>query len=180
MPCSWQWYDRDKAADPQRIDFSKYDRINFAFFQPCPMGNLYGTDPWGDPQLLWGPYSESGERKCSWDGPKGTPNARNCANHDTSKGLVNLAHRARAEIMPSIGGWTLSNNFPGIAADPNKRTRFAQQCVELINAYDFDGIDIDWEYPGEFSTRRRATSDARMEFQNPSRAHSHPCAIILP
>jgi chitinase len=46
--------------------------------------------------------------------------------------------------MPLIGGWTLSDNFPGIAADPI----FAQQCIELIIAYGFDGIDINWEYPG--------------------------------
>ena len=31
---SWQWYDRNKYADPTNIQFSKYDRINYAFFQP--------------------------------------------------------------------------------------------------------------------------------------------------
>lgn len=50
--------------------------------------------------------------------------------------------------LPSIGGWTLSNNFPSIAADPQKRQNFANSCVELIEAFEFDGIDLDWEYPG--------------------------------
>ena len=43
------------------------------------------------------------------------------------------------EVMPSIGGWTLSDNFPGIAASASKRAHFASQCVDLIQAYGFDG-----------------------------------------
>jgi chitinase len=35
-----------------------------------------------------------------------------------------------------------------LAASEAARTKFAQQCVALIRNYDFDGIDIDWEYPG--------------------------------
>ena len=147
---SWQWYDRNKFADPTNIPYTKYDRINYAFFQPDIHGNLYGTDDWADPQLLHGPYIyNEGEQtpdkyKCSWDGP----NLQNCNHHDTSKGLIQLAHEAGVEVMPSIGGWTLSDNFPTIAADPVKRNNFAQQCIELIVSYGFDGIDIDWEYPG--------------------------------
>ena len=154
---SWQWYDRNKFADPQNVDFSKYDRINYAFFQPCPLGNLYGTDEWADPQLLWGPYIYdtnqqfmSGTNKnyfCSWDGP--LLGDRNCNYHQIDKGLIYRAHNVGVEVMPSIGGWTLSDNFPGIAASAEKRENFAQQCVDLIDAYGFDGIDIDWEYPGE-------------------------------
>eukprot|EP00804_Cyclotella_cryptica_P024464 CCRYP_017568-RB/>CCRYP_017568-RB protein AED:0.03 eAED:0.03 QI:1933/1/1/1/1/0.81/11/100/1752 len=51
-------------------------------------------------------------------------------------------------VYPSIGGWTLSSSFPAVAADPQKRNRFARECVGLIADYGFDGIDIDWEYPG--------------------------------
>jgi hypothetical protein len=40
---SWQWYDRNKLADPVNIDFTKYTRINYAFFQPDTQGNLYGV-----------------------------------------------------------------------------------------------------------------------------------------
>mmetsp|Transcript_19099 Transcript_19099/g.41357 ORF Transcript_19099/g.41357 Transcript_19099/m.41357 type:complete len:817 (+) Transcript_19099:106-2556(+) len=154
---SWQWYDRNKFADPQNIDFSKYDRINYAFFQPDANGNLFGTDEWADPQLLMGPYVYDASRQinsgpdanyfCSWDGPDAGTD-RNCAHHDLKKGLVYLAHGVGVEVMPSIGGWTLSDNFPGIAASRDGRTNFANQCVGLIEAYGFDGIDIDWEYPG--------------------------------
>lgn len=43
---AWQWYDRNKFADPKNVDFSKYDRINYAFFQPDTQGRIYGTDEW--------------------------------------------------------------------------------------------------------------------------------------
>jgi chitinase len=42
----------------------------------------------------------------------------------------------------------LSGNFPSIAADPVKRQTFANSCVELIETFHFDGVDLDWEYPG--------------------------------
>jgi chitinase len=35
-----------------------------------------------------------------------------------------------------------------MAADPAARANFAGQCVKLIKSYNFDGIDLDWEYPG--------------------------------
>jgi hypothetical protein len=47
---SWQWYDCNKLADPNNVNFAKYTRINCAFFQPDLQGNLYGTDKWADPQ----------------------------------------------------------------------------------------------------------------------------------
>lgn len=111
IPCSihqagWQWYDRDKLADPSNLDFRKVQRVNYAFFQPDAQGNIFGTDRWGDPQLLFGPYSEKlmgGIQKCSYDGP----NEVNCAYHEHNAGIINLAHAAGAEVYPSIGGWTL-------------------------------------------------------------------------
>ena len=148
---SWQWYDRNKFADPNNIDFIKYDRINYAFFQPDTNGNLFGTDEWADPQLLWGPYIYDESKQfmsgpnrnyfCSWDEPtreKPHPN-HNCNYHDVERGLLHLAQSKGVQVMPSIGGWTLSDYFPQIAANPAKRENFAQQCVDLIEAYGFDG-----------------------------------------
>jgi len=53
------------------------------------------------------------------------------------------------KVLISIGGWTWSTNFSGVAADPIKRNRFAASALELVVKYGSDGVDIDWEYPGE-------------------------------
>ncbi|KAL3806783.1 hypothetical protein ACHAXA_003902, partial [Cyclostephanos tholiformis] len=81
----------------------------------------------------------------------GTPEVRPkkaCAARKIRTGLIQLAHDAGVEVYPSIGGWTLSHSFPKLAANSTSRVNFANNCVKLIEAYDFDGIDIDWEYPG--------------------------------
>jgi len=107
-------------------------------------GFIYGTDSWGDPLVLFGPTNWQGTEHCSWN----APGVKSCAKRDHSKGLASMVHAAGGEIYPSIGGWSLSNAFPPMASSQNSRARFAAQCAELIEAYDFDGIDIDWEYPG--------------------------------
>jgi len=148
---SWQWYDRAKLAEPLNLDFSKVTIVNFAFFQPDTNGNLFGTDSWADPQVLFGPQnwnpsddsSSADDYRCHWSGP----NQKACGHYQIEKGLIHLVHAAGAKIYPSMGGWTLSDNFPVIAADSAKRTRFAEQCVDMIKDYGFDGIDLDWEYP---------------------------------
>ena len=60
--------------------------------------------------------------------------------------------------MVSIGGWTLSDNFPTIAASASKRALFASECNRLLKFYKFDGIDIDWEYPG-YAAHSGTTND---------------------
>lgn len=52
-------------------------------------------------------------------------------------------------ILPSFGGWTLSQPFHGMAKSVAARKHFVESAVALITQHDvFDGIDIDWEYPG--------------------------------
>ena len=144
----WQWYDRDKLANPDNMDFTKVQRVNYAFFQPDALGNIYGTDRWGDPQLLFGPYvpfmeggAFTGVQRCSYDGPAEV----NCAYHERERGLIHLAHSQGAEVYPSIGGWTLSQHFPALSADPVARDTFAKKCIDILAYHNFDGIDIDWE-----------------------------------
>jgi len=159
---SWQYYDRDGIARPENLDFTKVDRVNFAFFQPDVNGNLFGTDAWIDPIVLFGPIKYNppagATSYCSWDGPL----QKNCEYHQYERGLISLVHAAGGEIYPSIGGWTLSDSFPALAASPTARTTFANQCVDLIKGYDFDGIDIDWEFPGYAS--HSGTSQDKQNF----------------
>lgn len=58
-------------------------------------------------------------------------------------------HHPTLTILPSFGGWTMSEPFHAMAKDDAAVKHFASSAVELIAKYDFfDGIDLDWEYPG--------------------------------
>jgi chitinase len=78
-----------------------------------------------------------------------------CNSHYYEQGIIHLAHAAGAEVYPSLGGWTLSDPFPAMAASAEARANFAENCVKLIQDYDFDGIDIDWEYPGKLTANKK-------------------------
>lgn len=129
---NWQWYDRSKLVNPSSIAYSKYSIINYCFFKPEASGLISNTDTWADENLLQG--------QINWST---TPTS-----YYPNTSIIDLAHTAGTKVMVSIGGWTLSDNFPSIAADASKRAVFAGECNRLLSFYNFDGIDIDWEYPG--------------------------------
>jgi chitinase len=68
------------------------------------------------------------------------------------------------KILLSIGGWTYSKYFSDVAASDASRKKFVGSCIDMFikgnlpsdqgyggagsGAGIFDGIDIDWEYPG--------------------------------
>ena len=51
------------------------------------------------------------------------------------------------KVMFAIGGWENSQYFSEMAASDEKRTLFIDSVIWLVNKWDFDGIDIDWEHP---------------------------------
>lgn len=63
-------------------------------------------------------------------------------------------HNPTLRILFSLGGWSNTNDasvsvarYRHAAASPKARSRLAASCLRLLQQYDFDGIDIDWEYP---------------------------------
>lgn len=54
------------------------------------------------------------------------------------------------KILLSIGGWG-SGRFSEMSADATLRKAFAKDCRRVVDQFKLDGIDIDWEYPGEDS-----------------------------
>jgi chitinase len=53
----------------------------------------------------------------------------------------------------AIGGWVWSVNFSDVASTPQGRDSLAKSCVKLMVDYGFDGIDVDWEFPGSATTK---------------------------
>ncbi|MEL7049400.1 MAG: glycosyl hydrolase family 18 protein, partial [Pseudomonadota bacterium] len=53
------------------------------------------------------------------------------------------------KVLASFGGWTLSAPFRDMAKTDAGRRHFVRTAIDVIkNNHAFDGIDIDWEYPG--------------------------------
>jgi len=47
-----------------------------------------------------------------------------------------------------LEGGRLSEPFPVMAKNPTSRGNFVSNAMQLVREYGFDGVDIDWEYPG--------------------------------
>ncbi len=154
---SWKWYSRNKLIRPENIAYHHYSTLNYAFFKPLPDGSVRPFDPVADKILLLGELTEEAPptyRRQSGFGDKRW--------HRAKTSLVHHAHRNGLKVLVSIGGWTLSSHFSAIAAHPAKRRRFASDCRRIVEFYQVDGIDIDWEYPGYGP--QKGKSDDRANF----------------
>ncbi|XP_054162596.1 chitinase-3-like protein 1 [Oppia nitens] len=50
----------------------------------------------------------------------------------------------------SIGGWNEgSDKYSRMVFNPQSRAVFVQSVVDFLAEYKFDGLDVDWEYPGQ-------------------------------
>lgn len=126
---NWAIY-RTPSFKPQDINFDLVTHINYAFAKVDVKGNIQLFDPWADidyrsdwntERPFWGNFKEFSDLK---------------KKHPHIKTLI------------SIGGWTLSDTFSDLANNSKARANFAKNAVEFCQKYQFDGIDIDWEYPG--------------------------------
>jgi chitinase len=69
----------------------------------------------------------------------------------------------RLLVLLSVGGWSGSTYFSDIAATPSRRKHFSASCIDIVERYSLDGLDIDWEYPvtgGKVTDHKRSTDKA--------------------
>lgn len=52
------------------------------------------------------------------------------------------------KVMVAIGGWGDTAGFSEGAATETSRALYAQNVAAMLDTMGFDGVDIDWEYPG--------------------------------
>lgn len=154
----WRWYERGKLVRPATIDYSKYNVLIYAFLSVEADGSLRLSDPWADKNLLLGPIN-------STKAPAGYGQANDLGNpayHQRGMRFSDYAHKNKVRFLVSVGGWAHSTHFPAVAADPAKRARFAAECSRIVELYNLDGIDLDWEFPG--TEERGGGPDDRQNF----------------
>ncbi len=122
---------------------AKLTHINYAFANVvssrCQLGDTYAD------------YDRFYDAATSVDGVADTWDA------GALRGNFNQLRKLKAEypqikVLISLGGWSWSGGFSD-AALPANRVAFVKSCIDLYIKDPrwtgvFDGIDIDWEYPG--------------------------------
>jgi chitinase len=61
--------------------------------------------------------------------------------------LTAEAHKAKVKVLLSLGGWGWDQQFFAIVSKPEAEDRYVKAVMEIIDTCDYDGIDLDWEYP---------------------------------
>lgn len=60
------------------------------------------------------------------------------------------SHKSKGvKVLIAIGGWNDSagGKYSKLANSPEARRRFIQHVTNFILENNFDGLDLDWEYP---------------------------------
>lgn len=66
-------------------------------------------------------------------------------------------------VIVAIGGWG-QDGFSDASLTPTSRYKFAREVNALINQYDLDGIDIDWEYPANSAAGIKSRPEDKENF----------------
>ena len=64
-----------------------------------------------------------------------------------SRELTGQAHKAGVKVLLSLGGWGWDTQFASIVSKPEAEDRYVKSVMAIVDEYDYDGIDLDWEYP---------------------------------
>ncbi|MFJ1565972.1 glycoside hydrolase family 18 protein [Streptomyces erythrochromogenes] len=159
----WGVYGRDFQVQDLDANGSagKLTHINYAFGNvsaegKCFTGNIPGeADAWAD-------YARPLDAANSVDGVADTWDQPLAGNFNQLRELK--AKHPGLKVLISLGGWSWSTHFSDAALTPASRKAFVESCIDLYikgnlpqdgtrggagaAAGVFDGIDLDWEWPG--------------------------------
>jgi len=132
---AWAFYRPGNGKfDIDDIDPHVCTHLNYGF---ADMDNQTWTvvpyDPWYD----LAPWDEG----CDGD---------HC-HYDSYRRMVKLKQKNKdLKVFLSIGGWNSgSGKYSVMAMDPEKRKTFVNSIAPFAKKFGFDGVDFDWEYPGQ-------------------------------
>jgi chitinase len=129
----------------------KVSHMLYAFAKISPAGTCELADAWADHGMRFSAEDSVDGVADAWWPPQ-------------LAGNFNQLQKLKAEfpnikLLISIGGWSFSDRFSDVALTPESRQTFVASCVDMFIRGNFgseigpvpglfDGIDLDWEYPG--------------------------------
>ncbi len=78
-----------------------------------------------------------------------------------SRDVAKAAHAAGVKVLLSVGGWGWDGQFAAMVADPAAEARYLDAVLRLVDEFDYDGVDVDWEYPDTLQEIKGFSSLAR-------------------
>ncbi|WP_435839945.1 glycoside hydrolase family 18 protein [Streptomyces chilikensis] len=152
----FQVRDVDLSGQAERLTHLNYAFGNVGPEGECLMGNVPGeTDAWAD-------YVRPVDAADSVDGVADTWDQPLAGNFLQLRKLKEK--HPDLKVMISLGGWSWSTHFSDAALTDASRKRLVSSCIDLYIKGDlpadsgrggpgsaagvFDGIDLDWEWPG--------------------------------
>ncbi|MDX3540189.1 glycoside hydrolase family 18 protein [Streptomyces sp. MB09-01] len=159
----WGVYGRDFQVQDLEASGSagKLTHINYAFGNVSPQGTCFTGNVSGEADA-WADYVRPLDAENSVDGVADTPEQPLAGNFNQLRELK--AKHPGLKVLISLGGWSWSTHFSDAALTPASRKAFVESCIDLYikgnlpqdgsrggagaAAGVFDGIDLDWEWPG--------------------------------
>ena len=74
-----------------------------------------------------------------------------------------VRNKGHIKAVLSVGGWGAGGFSPAVAT-ADGRELLAQTLVDIVDDYDFDGIDMDWEFPGLDMAKIEASPDDKVNY----------------
>ncbi|CAI5494998.1 unnamed protein product [Closterium sp. Naga37s-1] len=84
------------------------------------------------------------------------------------------------KTLLSIGGYSAGTTvFTNAASSPSSRSAFIQSAIHFARSYNFDGLDIDWEYPtGQMALFSALLTDFRAAIESEAASSGRPKLLL--
>lgn len=99
-----------------------------------------------------------------------------------NKELTTKAHEAGVKVLLSLGGWGWDDQFASIMSKKESEDRYVEAVMKAVEAGDYDGIDLDWEYPDsekEVEGFERLTRRLRAALDDREKATGREMAVTM-